>query len=529
MLNNQASYKNKGTTDPLLHVDQFIVVLNDIIADGEQAALTKIKLDEYIINVVAIFDEYQFEMHKLINELSNKSNTAIEHYRVMSWLIVVISVFMIIAISMSFYRVVTGLLRTQVDLLEQNAGLLKRDLITRKRSEEKISEQAAEMLAERNRMEAVLESAVDAIITISADGTIQSFNRAAEKMFGYYAQKIIGRNVNLLMPEPHHSDHDGYIQNYIRTGEAKVIGRNRILQARRVDGSLFPIELTVTEIAGVQPRAFTGLVRDITEWVKNDKKLRQTMDDLRESQAMLAEEAKFAAQVFENITKAGKHTIPGMSTWSQPMGVFSGDLILSTFLPSGAKRVLLCDFTGHGLPAALGAVPTSTIHNAMAGKDLPLVALMVELNNKLSELLPTGIFCCIVGIDISEDGKSAKIWNSGIPDVLVVSGDGKLKHRSKSMHLPLGVMTYEDEEIQVDEISLEVNDAIYVYSDGITECENEAGQIYGQDEFEALLTQPDTGIGRLEMVKNHMIVYMTHAEPSDDISLIELKRTNTPD
>jgi sigma-B regulation protein RsbU (phosphoserine phosphatase) len=90
-------------------------------------------------------------------------------------------------------------------------------------------------------------------------------------------------------------------------------------------------------------------------------------------------------------------------------------------------------------------------------------------------------------------------------------------------------MTYEDEEIQVDEISLEVNDAIYVYSDGITECENEAGQIYGQDEFEALLTQPDTGIGRLEMVKNHMIVYMTHAEPSDDISLIELKRTNTPD
>lgn len=92
------------------------------------------------------------------------------------------------------------------------------------------------------------------------------------------------------------------------------------------------------------------------------------MAELTAKQVELENEEKIARHVFENITASNTDTIPELTSWCQPMKTFSGDRILSAILPSGALRVILCDFTGHGLPAALGAVPVSSIHSAMAKK-----------------------------------------------------------------------------------------------------------------------------------------------------------------
>lgn len=115
------------------------------------------------------------------------------------------------------------------------------------------------------RLNAILEAAVDGIITIDGEGIIDSFNRAAERMFGYMADEVIGKNIKLLIPEPHRSEHDNYIANYLESGRGKILWRTREEVAMHKDGTLLPIELSISEIKADGTTLFTGIVRDLTE------------------------------------------------------------------------------------------------------------------------------------------------------------------------------------------------------------------------------------------------------------------------
>jgi PAS domain S-box-containing protein len=135
---------------------------------------------------------------------------------------------------------------------------------------------AQSMLEEREaRLRSVLETAPDAIITIDERGIIQSFSNAAERLFGYAAGEVIGRNVKLLMPPGHNQKHDNYLRRYRRTGEKRIIGIGRQVEARRKDGSIFPIELAVGEMVFGDTRIFTGFIRDITTRTRMEQDLRQ--------------------------------------------------------------------------------------------------------------------------------------------------------------------------------------------------------------------------------------------------------------
>ncbi|MFO8231181.1 MAG: PAS domain S-box protein [Longimonas sp.] len=112
---------------------------------------------------------------------------------------------------------------------------------------------------------AILETTVDGIITIDAEGHIESFNKAAEDIFGYDADAVIGKNVRILMPEPYHDEHDNYLQRYHETGEQRIIGIGREVTGKRKDGSTFPMDLAVSEVERHDRITFTGIVRDISE------------------------------------------------------------------------------------------------------------------------------------------------------------------------------------------------------------------------------------------------------------------------
>jgi PAS domain S-box-containing protein len=115
------------------------------------------------------------------------------------------------------------------------------------------------------RMRAILDTAVEGIITIDERGLIELMNPAAERIFGYEAAEVIGKNVNILMPAPYHHEHDGYLANFRATGRAKIIGIGREVTGRRKDGTTFPMDLAVSEVRLPERRLFTGFVRDITE------------------------------------------------------------------------------------------------------------------------------------------------------------------------------------------------------------------------------------------------------------------------
>ncbi len=132
------------------------------------------------------------------------------------------------------------------------------------------------------RLRAILQTAVEGIITIDEQGIVDSINPAAEKIFGYRAEEVIGRNVSMLMPSPYREGHDDYLANYLRSGEARIIGIGREVLGQRKDGSTFPMDLAVSEVRLADRRLFTGFVRDITERKRAEASLAELTQSLVE-------------------------------------------------------------------------------------------------------------------------------------------------------------------------------------------------------------------------------------------------------
>jgi two-component system sensor kinase FixL len=126
----------------------------------------------------------------------------------------------------------------------------------------------------------ILNTVPDAMVVIDQAGLIQSFSTAAERLFGWTADEVIGHNVSELMPEPYRSAHDGYLQRYLRTGERRIIGIGRVVVGERKDGSTFPMELSVGEMEGIPHPFFTGFVRDLTERESTERRLQDLQSEL---------------------------------------------------------------------------------------------------------------------------------------------------------------------------------------------------------------------------------------------------------
>lgn len=123
----------------------------------------------------------------------------------------------------------------------------------------------AEVERRQMHLQSILDTVPDSTVAIELNGTITSFNRAATRQFGYEPSEVVGRNVSTLMPEPYRSQHDGYLARYLRTGEARIIGKDRIVVGQRKDGSTFPMTLTVGETKSGDQVFFTGFIHDLTE------------------------------------------------------------------------------------------------------------------------------------------------------------------------------------------------------------------------------------------------------------------------
>jgi two-component system CheB/CheR fusion protein len=146
--------------------------------------------------------------------------------------------------------------------------------VERSRTEQALRESEA-------KARAIVETTVDGIITIDDRGRIQSFNEAAEDIFGYDEEEVLGENVKILMPSPYREEHDGYIRSYHETGRRRIIGIGREVTGRRKDGSTFPMDLAVSEVNLADSHLFTGIVRDISERRRLEKEILNISEEER--------------------------------------------------------------------------------------------------------------------------------------------------------------------------------------------------------------------------------------------------------
>ncbi|MCP3905070.1 MAG: PAS domain S-box protein [Planctomycetes bacterium] len=158
-----------------------------------------------------------------------------------------------------------------------------------------IRDRASETLRQSRRLKAILDTAAEGIVTIDDVGVILTVNAAAERIFGYTPAELKGQNISILTPEPHRSAHDGYIDEYKRTGVSRIIGLGREVCGQRKDGTEIPLEVAVSEVRFGAQRFFTGIVRDITERRQAEEELHDLNHKLLRQQQALVQHEKMAA------------------------------------------------------------------------------------------------------------------------------------------------------------------------------------------------------------------------------------------
>lgn len=191
--------------------------------------------------------------------------------------------------------------------------------------------------------------------------------------------------------------------------------------------------------------------------------------------------------------------------------------------PSGSMMVLLGDFTGHGLPAAIGAMPLATSFYGMVQKGFALVDVLREINQKLKSILPIGVFCCACIVDIDFVKRRIKVWNGGLPDCYLYRDKTGEIEPVRSTHLPLGVM--EDKAFRDDCIHLEMDlgDRFFMWSDGIVESRNSEGGMYGEERLQRVFERNLVSEQLFEEIIADVHDYSGEGCRDDDLSLLELK------
>lgn len=166
-------------------------------------------------------------------------------------------------------------LGTRIPFGDGTADLVTiRDITSQKQVED-------ELVESRERMKSVIDTIVEGVVAVDENGIVELFNPAAEHIFGYAVSEIVGQNVNMLMPDPHRTQHDDYFRRYLETGQRRVIGVGREVSGQRKDGNIIPVYLSVGEIFLPQGRRFVGVIRDISETKKAEKERKNAEEELQ--------------------------------------------------------------------------------------------------------------------------------------------------------------------------------------------------------------------------------------------------------
>ena len=245
----------------------------------------------------------------------------------------------------------------------------------------------------------------------------------------------------------------------------------------------------------------------------------------REVQGMYSvihREQEIAESVFINAIQGTNIKNANIRSRIRPAGTFSGDMILSAYSPSRELYFLIGDFTGHGLSAALGAMPVSEVFRAMTSKGFSPEDILSGINKKLKALLPVGMFFGVQLVVINPDLDRAMIFNAGMPDLLIVDGESnQITHRCKSSGLPLGVIAEINPKEIGQYVNINPNDKILMFSDGLTEARDADDKEFGEARLiDAIHSAKKDNI--YDQIFTHLDNFCGGVTQVDDVTLVEL-------
>lgn len=246
--------------------------------------------------------------------------------------------------------------------------------------------------------------------------------------------------------------------------------------------------------------------------------------ELIRHQDRLERERQLAKRVFSNIVGSGALDFPIIKSLISPLSLFSGDIILAAPKPSGGIHVLLGDFSGHGLAAATGALPISSIFYSMTEKGFSVGEIVSEINAKLRVILPEGMFLAACMMNMDPVTRSISIWNGGIPDVYIYSqAAGGTVKVVKSANLPLGVVDEQQFDRRLKVISMQEGDRVYITSDGVTETVSPSGEVFGEEKLIRILRENDEPDRFFDIICHELTEFKGGGAQKDDVALIEVE------
>lgn len=240
------------------------------------------------------------------------------------------------------------------------------------------------------------------------------------------------------------------------------------------------------------------------------------------------QELHLAKHMFDSITNQKPKEASYIDHWSLAAGHFSGDLLIFERTPNNALHIMLGDFTGHGMAAAIGALPTSDIFFTMTKKGFGIGEIAAEINLKLHRLMPTGQFCAASLISIAPQENRIEVWNGGLPAILLVNAKREIIDQLCSDELPLGILDAENFNSLTATVTTENVCHAILYSNGLVEAQNAQGHAFGDHGLSSALGTECTSGSLLQNIKTEVIHFLGGMEPHDDISLLTVNMETLP-
>lgn len=231
------------------------------------------------------------------------------------------------------------------------------------------------------------------------------------------------------------------------------------------------------------------------------------------------QEHHIVKHIFTNALKIDQDLPSNVCFHMAPASHFNGDMIRVERGAGNNLYLLLGDFTGHGLASAIGALPAARAFKETAAKGWSVPQIVRALNALLVNMLPEDMFFAACVIEVSANGRQMSVWNGGMPDALIVDQSGEVSHRFASQHMALGILSDNEFESHVERHKAEINHQLLMYSDGVSESFDEAGNMLTDEGFEEWLKQ--VSLDDLSQILERLKLFRAGGEQADDLSLLK--------